>query len=359
MSKKLKNYPDPMELAAKYGADAMRFYMLDSPVVRGEELHFATTGVDEVLKKIIIRFDNVHAFYDMYKADAVIPVEMPKSSNVLDRWILARFQEVHAEVTHYLDTHELDKATRQIPQFIDDLSTWYLRRSRERFKSDDKKDATAARTTTGWILLHTAKLIAPFMPFITEEIYQQLDLVNKKESIHLEGWTAIGIADQELLEEMARARHIVSLALELRARAGIKVRQPLERLTIKEKMSDAMKLNIREEINVKEVLVDAAQKDEVLLDTTISPELEAEGQLRDLIRHVQELRKKSNLTPADKIVQKIFTSERGQAFVKKYTLLLRDSTNTTTIDFVHSSDATELVLGGEPFRISIEKIANG
>jgi isoleucyl-tRNA synthetase len=150
MSKKLKNYPDPMTIAPKYGADAIRFYMVASPVVRGEELRFATSGVDEVFKKIILRTGNVLLFLEMYGTGKTILRTAPVSTNVLDQWIIARFNETLAEVTKNLDTHELDYATRPMPKFVDDLSTWYLRRSRDRFKSDDVADMEAVRQTTSW-----------------------------------------------------------------------------------------------------------------------------------------------------------------------------------------------------------------
>lgn len=303
MSKKLKNYPDPLELAQKYGADALRFYMLNSPVVRGEELRFSAAGVDEVFKKMTLRIDNVRSFYEMYAAGTTVENDAPKSTHVLDRWILARWYETHVEVTHHLDTHELDKATRPIMPFVEDLSTWYLRRSRDRFKSDDDADRTAAVATTGWILLQLSKLIAPFMPFLADDLYRRLHNVGQKQSVHLENWPPIGVAPSSILEEMEEARKVVTRALEIRAKAGIKVRQPLASLSAP-KLSDAMKAIVSDEVNVKEVV----EGQDVELDTTITPELKEEGDMRDLIRTIQDLRKKAELNPNDPIVLTI-TSE--------------------------------------------------
>ncbi len=296
MSKKLKNYPDPLELAAKFGADALRFYMINSPVVRGEELRFSMAGVDEVYKKINLRIDNVRSFYSMYTEGHVISRTAPKLSHILDRYILARWYETHAEVTHHLDTHELDKATRPIMPFLDDLSTWYLRRSRDRFKSDDAADAKSAREVTGWVLLQFARMIAPFMPFLAEDVYLRLPVEGKMESVHLESWPEIGVAASSILEDMEHARHVVTLALEARAKAGIKVRQPLASL-LAPKLSKELRAIVADEVNVKEV----EEGSEVKLDTTITPELKAEGDLRDLIRTVQDLRKKADLSPSDRI----------------------------------------------------------
>ncbi len=336
MSKRLKNYPDPMEVAEKYGADALRFYMINSPIVRGEELRFSVLGVDEVYKKITIRLDNVRSFLEMYAKDSIITRLQPESRNVLDRWIVARWFEMHAEVTHHLDTHELDRATRPIMPFLDDLSTWYLRRSRDRFKSDDADDRAAAAETTGWILLQFSKLIAPFMPFIAEDLYQRLTIEEKKESIHLESWSDVGVAASSILDEMETTRKIVEAALALRAEAGMKVRQPLSELSYKtadkKPISDEMLGIIRDEVNVKQVIFDeeirvtAENNSEhklsenagllVSLNIALTPELKEEGQLRDLVRTIQDMRKKAGLNPSDRIT--VSAPKEQFALLEKY-----------------------------------------
>ncbi len=322
MSKKLKNYPDPMEMAGKYGADAIRFYMVNSPVVRGEELRFVPQGVDEVYKKITLRLDNVRSFYEMYATGTTVPRNIGERKNALDKWIVARWQETHAEVTHYLDTHELDRATRPIMPLLDDLSTWYVRRSRDRFKSEDIADRDAAVETTGWILLQITKLLAPFMPFLAEDLYQRLAVEDKKESVHLETWPAMGVSPHTILEEMETVRKIVEVALAVRAENGVKVRQPLAELSYKIEAKRAplgaeMLAIIKDEVNVKDVHLD----EEILitaennpkyrfingggviasLNTEITPLLKEEGEVRDLIRMIQDLRKKAGLSPSDRI----------------------------------------------------------
>jgi isoleucyl-tRNA synthetase len=181
--------------------------------------------------------------------------------------------------------------------FVEDLSTWYLRRSRDRFKSEDDAGRTFAVETTGWILLSLSKLIAPFMPFLAEDLYRRLVVVGQKQSVHLENWPAIGVAPSTILEEMEEARKVVTRALEIRAKAGIKVRQPLASLSAP-KLSVAMKTIVADEVNVKEV----REGGEVELDTTITPELKEEGDMRDLVRTIQDLRKKAELNPSDRIV---------------------------------------------------------
>jgi isoleucyl-tRNA synthetase len=226
---------------------------------------------------------------------------------------------VHAEVTHHLDTHELDKATRPILPFIDDLSTWYIRRSRERFKSDDVLERTGAVKTTGWILLQLATLIAPFMPFLAEDLYRRLKIDGKKESVHLETWPSIGVAVSAILDEMVEVRRIVSLALEARAKAGIKVRQPLAMLKVagdptKWKNGELADI-IKDEVNVHAVEIGAAVN-VIELDTVITPELKEEGDLRDVIRLVQDMRKKHGLDPVDRI--KLTVPKDKFALLEKY-----------------------------------------
>ncbi len=296
MSKKLKNYPDPLELASKYGADAVRFYMLGSPVVRGEELLFSASGVEEVVKKVTLRLDNVRSFYDLFAGTHVVPRKLKERTHVLDKWIIARFQEMHAEVTHHLDTHELDRAVRPIAPFIDDLSTWYVRRSRDRMKTGEGQDYQDAVETLGFVLVETAKVLAPFMPFLAEDLYQHMSIEEQRASVHLEDWPPMGISPHSVLEDMERARAVVTMALELRAKAGIKIRQPLASLTAPS-LPSALAMIVADEVNVKEVRVGES----VSLDTTITPLLKREGDLRDIVRAVQDLRKKAGLSPKDEI----------------------------------------------------------
>ena len=184
-SKRLKNYPDPMEVVGKYGANALRFYLLSSPAVRGENLNFSEKGVDEIYKKVIMRLWNVYKFYELY-SEKKIKVERLaeiKSVNVLDIWILARLDQLIAEVSEAMDKYELDNATRPIADFVDDLSTWYIRRSRSRFSERGKTfagrgntqkelelDKNSAIATTNFVLSEFSKVIAPFMPFTASDL---------------------------------------------------------------------------------------------------------------------------------------------------------------------------------------------
>ncbi len=329
MSKSKKNYPDPMMVVDKYGADAVRYYMINSPIVRGEDFAFSEKGVDEVYKKVILRLGNVVALYQMY-ADENVEAKSD-SKNVLDQWMIARLNETAGEVTKGLDNYELDKATRPFDLLVDDLSTWYVRRSRERFKGDPSTgsgqaiDQQQALQTTKFVLLELAKLLAPVMPFLAERIYQ--DIGGAKESVHLEQWSAVvktgllgklfgGKDDEKIISEMRSVREIVSLGLEARAKAKIKVRQPLASLKIKSNLPAEYLTLIAEEVNVKEVVIDESLVEEVLLDTVITKELEEEGKMRDLLREVQELRKTHNLNPSDRV--KLFANQAHYDLAQKF-----------------------------------------
>jgi isoleucyl-tRNA synthetase len=337
LSKSKKNYPDLMPVVDKYSADALRFYLLASPLVRAQEFAFAERGVDEVAKKHIGRLANVVTFYEMY-ANPQTTGSALASSNILDRWMMARLAQLIDEVTKGLEAYELDRAARPFADFIDDLSTWYLRRSRDRFKdAGPEKDAALASTRT--ILLQTAKLLAPFMPFLAEDIHQRVKGAdeNVKESVHLEAWPVAASIDQNILKNMAETRRLASVALEARMKAKINVRQPLAKLSIKKTPASAALTKesldlIIDEINVKMVAVtELAGENEVELDLTMTPELKEEGNVRELIRVIQDLRKKENLTISDLAKLKVITDEPGKAFIERNTTELMKVTGLSSI----------------------------
>ncbi|KKT81487.1 MAG: hypothetical protein A3B07_01100 [Candidatus Yonathbacteria bacterium RIFCSPLOWO2_01_FULL_43_27] len=336
MSKRLKNYPDPQYIVDRYGADAMRYYLLSSPVVRAEDLSFSEKGVDEVVKKITMRLLNVLSFYQLHGEGTQTSLKkVNESDNILDQWILARLSELGNEMTTSLDAYELDRAVKPIGSFVDDLSTWYLRRSRDRFKSDDQADRLLASQTTHTVLLELSKLLAPVMPFLAEHLYQNIQ--GGKESVHLEVWPTMEKPDTTTLASMTEVRRIVSLALEARAKAGVKVRQPLASLMVKntEKniSQNGLKDLIKDEINVKEVVFVDTSAEEVVLDTVITPELKKEGQFRDVVRTVQELRKQKGLTPSDMTVLKIETNEDGHALIEMFTEELKKLAHVSSVTF--------------------------
>lgn len=327
MSKKLNNYPDPSMMIEKHGADAMRLYMLSSPVVRAESLSFSEKDVAELGRKVFGRLANVYEFYALYR-------ETPHSAgttstDVLDKWILTRLAEVQVQVTAGLEEYKLDEATRPFERFIDDLSTWYLRRSRDRIKDGD----TQALSTLAHVLLETAKLLAPFAPFFAEWLWQEMKA--EGESVHLMAWSeprALTGADLDALAIMQEVRNIVSLALEQRAKMRIPVRQPLARLAMVSggpTFSKDLVALIMDEVNVKEFARIAGLPEGfvVELDTEITRELREEGMVRDIIRAMQQKRKEADLRPGDSIVFSITADEPTRAILEKYRSEIIAATN--------------------------------
>jgi len=332
MSKSKNNFPNPIKLFEKYGVDALRFYLITSPVMKADDLCFSEKGVDEVVKKVSLMILNILSFYKLFAVDIK---ENTKSKNILDKWILSKTESLKKEITEGYENYDLNKATKPIAGFIDELSTWYVRRSRERFKSEDNKEAVQ---TLKYVLLEFSKVIAPIMPFMADYLYQEI--YGGQSSVHLVDWpeTDKKLIDEKLEEQMKQVREICSLGLQKRAEAGIKVRQPLAKLKVK---SQKLKIElidlIKDEVNVKEVVADL--KEGVVLDTTITEELKAEGLVRDFVRSIQVKRKEMGLTPKDKIR---VTYSENQEIVSKYA----DQIKKQVI-------AEELIFGGE---LKIEKI---
>ncbi len=324
MSKSLQNYPDPMELTNRLGADSIRFYLLSSPIVKAEDLNFSEKEALELQRKNLGRLHNVLAMYEMY-ADSTPASDT--SENILDRWIVARTNEMFSGITEGYKNYELDRATRPITDLIDDVSVWYLRRSRERLKGDDAIDRALALGTLRFVLERLALAMAPVMPFYAEYLFLRVREAGDAESVHLMPWPTEKGVDREVIEEMRLTRDIVTKALEARAKANIKVRQPLSALTVRHELhSEGAPYHalIRDEVNVKELRSDASQAEEILLDIAITPELKREGDVRELIRNIQESRKKLGLNPQDRI-----------------TLSLDDNTRELTRDF--ESDVRSVV----------------
>ncbi len=375
MSKKLKNYPDPMLVADKYGADALRYYLISSPLVHGEDLNFSEKGVDEVFKKIIVRLENVLAFYELYAEkqtgsddDIVTKEHFPKSSHILDEWIFARLGSVRVEVESAMEKKEIDRAVRPILGFVDDLSTWYLQNSRERIKGKEGNDQEkkAALSTLRYVFCEFSKIIAPFMPFIAEEVFQKVKGKNEKESVHLEAWPTIETLENDpILSLMETTRNIVSLGLEARAKQGIKVRQPLKKITLplSEKQPFLVPVGkeflalIMERVNVKDVVFgDIPEK--VLLDTEITPALKVEGNIREFIRNTQELRKKENLNPGDtSYTLLVATNEEGSAFIKKFEKEISKATLFGTIEYVTEVEGEKSKIEEMEFTLAVKKIS--
>jgi isoleucyl-tRNA synthetase len=312
--------------------------LLTSPVVQSENLQFSEKGVDEVAKKNLGRLGNVLAFWKLY--DDGTPRDWT-STNVLDRWILARLDQLIREATDGFEKYQLDSAARPIAGFIDDLSVWYLRRSRDRFK-EDTPDKKAALATIRYVLHRLSLVMAPTMPFFAEHVFQAIRESEDEESVHLALWPepkatvsffarllGRGSKDGQLLAAMKVAREIVTQALEAREKAGIKVRQPLALLTIPTdtKLAPEYLAIVADEVNVKNVVTGPASVTNVSLDTTITPLLEEEGRLRELMRTIQQFRKETGMKPGEPGVYTV--SEDSRPLAEKYREQIEKSTHTT------------------------------
>lgn len=307
MSKSVGNVVVPTTVIDKYGVDALRYFMytVNAP---GESKNFDERLVDEIVKKHIGRLANVLSFYQLY--DDGTPRDW-KSEHVLDTWIIARLDELVGQMTQGFEHFALDAAARPLALFIDDLSVWYLRRSRDRFKTDGE-DKKAALATLRFVLHRLSLLMAPLMPFFAEYLFQSVREGEDEESVHLATWPELshtapfwrklfaGDASRQTLAAMEEARALVSQALEARDKAGIKVRQPLGKLfvPVASKLPEALLRVIAEEVNVKQV---ERKGGAVELDTTLTDELKEEGLVRDTIRAIQAARKERGLTPGDKV----------------------------------------------------------
>ncbi len=383
MSKRKKNYPDPNLIFNRYGADAMRFYLMNSPVVKADDFRFSEKGVAEIVRNVILPFWNAYGFFVTYanidKWKAPVGQKKPKMKNKLDRWIVSEFNAISETVTGNMEAYDLLKATDAIKLFLDSLTNWYIRRSRRRFwKSENDSDKNEAYSTLYYVLVNLAKLFAPFMPFVTEQIFKNM---TGELSVHLSEWPAIDkkSIDKKLNREIDITRTIVTLGHAARAKERIKVRQPLPKIEIAlpEKVSSSLIKEqlevIKEELNIKDIqfisdigkrvktvvypdarklgpkygadtqkIIVAAKQgnfkklpngntqvldfelapDEieiryvgsegqnvesekgivVILDTKITEELKLEGIARDIIRQIQDLRKKAGFNVDDRII---------------------------------------------------------
>jgi len=320
MSKKLQNYPDPMLVFDQYGADALRYYLLISPVMLADNFNFTEKGVSDALRKINMTLWNVVRFYTMFEEkeirDKIQDMKKLDSINVLDVWILTRLNQLIGEVTEGMRAYNLPGASRPIAKFIDDLSTWYIRRSRDRFKGADETDKNNALATTRYVLLELSKVMAPFTPFIAEQVWQKItgnDFKEDKKSVHLEEWpkSEINKVDVEMLQKMGTVRKFIEVGLAERDQNKLKVRQPLNSLTVKSNTIDQCLIKdgeeeymflIKDEVNVKKVIFEKTDDDlKVVLDLEITEDLKIEGMKRELVRFINSLRKNAGLTINDKI----------------------------------------------------------
>ena len=374
MSKKLKNYTDPMELMNKTSADSFRFLMLSSPLTNGENFALADKDVMDVARKLGMIW-NMYDFFTMYaevdgwefNGDMSDPLH--DLTNPLDIWIVSRLHQLITEVERGLNNYNLQDATKPILPFLDDASNWYVRRSRRRFwKSEDDGDKNDAYRTLHYVLVRLSYMLAPFTPFLAEELYH--NLTGDNESIHLKDWLPAGEIDNSMLRDMNALRTAVNDGLSKRASEGIKVRQPLASVKLINTISQDTPAEVaqflidiaKDELNVKSVEIVTDSESEsaqpsVVYDLTITPELKREGLMREIIRHVQSARKQAGLQIDDRIVLSISSddSEISQA-VDAFADVIKAETLAVELNSVaDESEKYDAKIEGKLVEISLKK----
>jgi isoleucyl-tRNA synthetase len=303
MSKRLKNYPEPSAILDKYGADALRLYMMSSPAVKAETLNFVEADVANLRRRVFVIWWNVLAFYKSFGDQQAGFFDLAADhapSHLLDRWMLSRLQSLVKELRQHLDAYEVMKASRLLAPFVDELSTWYLRLSRERLKASNNHEVSQVFAT---VLYELAKAFAPVAPFFTELIHH--NMVDENSSIHLQSFPEYQLAhhDLQLEQAMLLVRQVVELGHSLRRERQLKARQPLASVKItgaavlaEHADQAALAALIKQELNVKQVEWLTTEGElGVDYDFTMTEELRQEGEARELIRQIQDLRKAAKL----------------------------------------------------------------
>ena len=320
MSKLFKNYPDPKTVLQKYGGEAMRLYLMSSVIMVGENINLNEKEIEDKVKFVLLPLWNCFKYLSTYGQmhDWTPNLEVEKSTNILDQWIITRTDQLTQEFAQELDKYIIPNAVKLITPYIEDLSRWYIRQSRDRFVSGDKQ----ALQTLWQVLVQFTKTAAPLMPFITEYFWQNLVLPfdqNASESIHLEKYPECENINSDLIEKMEIVRQICEQGNMIRKTQNISTRQPLSKAIIDSpefKFDDNLLNIVKNELNIKEIeFVLKKGSLTVTLDTNITPELKAEGDARSLIRDIQSLRKENQLDLKDKI--KIYAPEWPINFEKE------------------------------------------
>ena len=307
MSKSLGNIVDPIMLMDKYGADATRWYFFTINQPWDPKL-FKEEDVRDAHRRFLMILWNSFVYWKTYGTGIKIYESRIKTKLVINKWLIAKWNKVLGKVTEDLENYDIVSAAREIETFVlEDISHWYIRRIREHMKDEKSDNAKECGEVLGFVLRELAKTLAPFAPFIAEGIYKNTG--GEEESVHLEDWPKVNLKiknqNAKLIESMEKVREIVSKGLEARQKAGIKIRQPLQKLKIQKskfKIDEELSDLVKGEVNVKEIEFSEKIKEDVELDTVISEELKGEGLVREFIRQVQDFRKELKLTPQDKVL---------------------------------------------------------
>jgi isoleucyl-tRNA synthetase len=359
MSKSYGNYTDPNELMDEYSADSLRFLLLSSPLLNGEDFALQDKEVGDVARKLSM-VGNMYDFFTMYAEvdgwewDGQLSDPSETLTNPLDQWIVSRLHQLVGEVEHHMDGYDIPSAVKPILSFIDDASNWYVRRSRRRFwKSGDDQDKAMAYRTLHYVLVRLMYAMAPFTPFLAEEYYRKL---TGRESVHLEDWLPAGHVNELVIKDMETVREYVTQGLALRAEAGIKVRQPIASIIVPVlgQFTDFTEI-LQDELNVKQVKTG----DVLALDTKLTPELKREGIMREIVRHVQAARKAAGLNVDDRIVLSLASSDKHiKQAIEEHEATVAAETLASHVQHTPLDDSsyqTEVMLDGQSLAISLKR----
>ncbi len=353
LSKRLKNFPPVEELFEKYGADSVRFFLLSSPLMYAEATRLDQDAIRDVERNVFLTLWNTHSFLTTYaeidKWEPPTEIAEPKSDNLLDQWIVSRLNQTISEVTKQAEEYQIAAALRPIQELIDDLSNWYVRRSRRRFwKSESDSDKNQAYATLHFVLAQVCQIMAPWSPFVTDQIFRNLT----NESVHFSNWPEAGRIDDAVIEQMDLARKIVQEGLAQRGEAKIKVRQPLAKLEIIDELPEPLRVIIAEEVNVKEVITGKALK----LDTELTDELKAEGLAREVIRHIQQLRKELDLKVDDRINLSLSTKDGElKVAINSHLDLIKSETLAAELSDQSTDGPRPVAIDGKELEVGVER----
>jgi isoleucyl-tRNA synthetase len=369
MSKSYGNYTDPNELMDQYSADALRFLLMSSPLMNGEDFSLIDKDVADVARKLsmvwnMYDFFTLYAEVDDWEWDGKLDDPSGEATNPLDVWIVSRVHQLINEVEQHMDRYDLPNATKPILPFIEDASNWYVRRSRRRFwKSGDDADKLAAYKTLHYVLVQLSHVMAPFTPFLAEELFLKLTGGALGESVHLRDWPKASHANELALDRMAYVREVINEGLSQRAAAKIKIRQPLSKVTVEGAdtvlAEDAAELSqiILEELNVKEWVATGAGDKKVTMDLKLTPALKREGMMREVVRNVQNARKQADLNVDDRIKLSFSTTnENLRKAVDEHLKVIAEETLAESIEFDQTyAFETACAVDDAPLTISLQK----
>ena len=368
LSKSKKNFPDPWLIIEEFGADALRFYLMSSVVMQAENLFFNKVDLKDIYSKVINTGYNVKQFFHIYSSNYK-KNQTARFETVLDKWILCRLNQTISEMTKHLENYDTVRSSRNLKAFIDDLSLWWVRRSRDRFK-DGGDEGQEAFSVLEVILKKLSLILSPFTPYMAEEIYQNVRSEKDPESVHLDFWPkAEDKIEADLIDQMEKVRKVVELGHSLRSKMGIKVRQPLSaiefNLDLNQKYEKELEGLILDELNIeqrseklskKNVETNESDQIKIKIDFEITEELQAKGDLREIIRAIQSMRKKAGLKPEDKIGITIEVDREDlDGFLKNHAEKMKETASLDEIRYAKVDQGMDVATSKGKIKISLSE----